>query len=39
MSGLEPQGTRGLVEVALVVFFLSVAAVTIGVLVAPFFIR
>ena len=36
---MEPRGTRGLVEVALVVFFLSVAGVTIGVLVAPLGIR
>ena len=36
---MEPRGTRGLVEVALVVFFLSVAGVTIGVLLVPALIR
>lgn len=36
---MEPRGTRGLVEVALVVFFLSVAGVTIGVLLAPTVLR
>ncbi len=36
---LEPRGTRGLIEVGLIVFFVALAGVTIGVLLAPAIIR
>lgn len=38
MNQLGPQTGRGLVEVALIVFFVSLAAVTIGLLLAPRFL-
>ena len=36
---MEPRGTRGLIEVALLVFFFSLAAVTAGLLLAPLVLR
>lgn len=36
---MEPPGGRVLVEIALLVFFLALAAVTVGVLLAPTILR
>ena len=35
VAGMESPGGRDLVEIVLLVFFLALAAVTVGVLVAP----